>query len=249
MRETCVPPFDTAGRGDPGSRLSWGVNLDRNFSIGSIFDGFAGASTTCTSDVYAGPFELSEPETRTIQFLANTFPNIKFAADVDSTGGFVVWPAGAYKDSGRVALPGVGFATDALLSSDDEGDALGAEGVPRHRLRARSDRTGDRHPARLDGRQQRRRAVLQPWHPRAPAPVWRRHLLDHLDDLEHRNARRSTARLRERGTSSGPGMRGRALRSARIRPVVRPRHGCASHPRGPRFERLGGADLGRLHDG
>ncbi len=43
-------------------RNSWGVDLNRNFSVGSLFDGYSGASATCTGDTFAGPAELSEPE-------------------------------------------------------------------------------------------------------------------------------------------------------------------------------------------
>ena len=50
---------------DPANRNSWGVDLNRNFSVGSLFDGYNGASTSCTSDTYAGPAELSEPEAAT----------------------------------------------------------------------------------------------------------------------------------------------------------------------------------------
>ncbi len=58
------------GNNDPVSRNSWGVDLNRNFSVGSVFDGFVGASATnCNSDTFAGPFELSEPEVRNEQYI------------------------------------------------------------------------------------------------------------------------------------------------------------------------------------
>src|SRR5262249_46775444 len=46
--------------GDPTSRNGWGVDLNRNFSVGSIFDGYDGASSACNNEVYSGPSELSE---------------------------------------------------------------------------------------------------------------------------------------------------------------------------------------------
>ena len=49
---------------DPGRRDSWGVDLNRNYRVGSGFDGYDGASTSCTSDTYQGPAELSEPESQ-----------------------------------------------------------------------------------------------------------------------------------------------------------------------------------------
>ena len=36
------------GNNDPFARNSWGVDLNRNFSVGSFFDGFQGASNSCT---------------------------------------------------------------------------------------------------------------------------------------------------------------------------------------------------------
>ena len=46
---------------DPASRNAWGVDLNRNNTAGTIFDGYIGASYSCTSDVYAGRSEASEP--------------------------------------------------------------------------------------------------------------------------------------------------------------------------------------------
>ena len=37
------------------SRNSWGVDLNRNSEIGSIFDGYSGASSSCSSDTFSGP--------------------------------------------------------------------------------------------------------------------------------------------------------------------------------------------------
>src|SRR6185312_9351927 len=46
---------------DPGQRNSWGVDLNRNYRVGSGHDGYAGGSTNCVSGTYQGPEELSEP--------------------------------------------------------------------------------------------------------------------------------------------------------------------------------------------
>ena len=43
------------GNNDPYARNGWGVDLNRNFSVGSFFDGYQGASSSCTSDTFAGP--------------------------------------------------------------------------------------------------------------------------------------------------------------------------------------------------
>lgn len=90
---------------DPGYRNSWGVDLNRNHSVGSAFDGFIGASTTqCRSTTYAGPAENSEPEAKNIVWLADKFSNIKFAMNIHSYGGYFMWSPGAY-DANRTTLP------------------------------------------------------------------------------------------------------------------------------------------------
>ena len=44
------------------ARNAWGTDLNRNNTVGTIFDGYIGASYSCISDVYTGPGEASEPE-------------------------------------------------------------------------------------------------------------------------------------------------------------------------------------------
>ncbi|MBB4663336.1 M14 family zinc carboxypeptidase [Conexibacter arvalis] len=111
MRSHCAP----GGLTDPAARGQWGVAIDRNFTVGSLFDGFAGAATSCTSDLFSGPFEASEPETRNLLWLLSTFPNIRFAADVRASGGTVTWSPGAYASSGRVTLPRPPWLTQRYL--------------------------------------------------------------------------------------------------------------------------------------
>ncbi|WP_214107645.1 M14 family zinc carboxypeptidase [Acrocarpospora catenulata] len=101
-----------ANAADPANRNGWGVDLNRNFSVGSIFDGYSGASTSCTSDTFAGPAELSEPEARNEVWLTTQFPNIKFAMNTHSYGGYFMWPPGAYKSAGRELLPRVDYGTE-----------------------------------------------------------------------------------------------------------------------------------------
>ncbi|MFF0248491.1 M14 family zinc carboxypeptidase [Streptosporangium sandarakinum] len=106
-----------ANAADPARRNSWGVDLNRNFSVGSVFDGYSGASTTCTSDTFAGPAELSEPEAKNEVWLTQRYPNIKFAMNTHSYGGYFMWPPGAYKTAGRELLPRVDFGTENFFWS------------------------------------------------------------------------------------------------------------------------------------
>ena len=74
--------------------------------MGSVFDGFFGAtSTDCTNGNFAGIFEFSEPETRNESWVQTTFRNIKFINNIHSSGGYFMWPPGAYVENGRVPLP------------------------------------------------------------------------------------------------------------------------------------------------
>ena len=59
MKNYC--PITTAN-GGIGNRATWGVDLNRNNTVGTLFDGYDGASTSCTSEVFTGPEEASEAE-------------------------------------------------------------------------------------------------------------------------------------------------------------------------------------------
>ena len=74
-----------------------GVDLNRNNTIGTLFDGYDGADTSCTSDMFAGPFEKSEAEIRNEHWVVDTFSNIKFAINIHTHGGYFMWAPGAYK--------------------------------------------------------------------------------------------------------------------------------------------------------
>jgi Zinc carboxypeptidase/Chitobiase/beta-hexosaminidase C-terminal domain len=82
---------------DPASRTAWGVDLNRNNTVGTIFDEYIGASHSCTSEVYAGPSEASEPEIKNEHWVADTFTNIKFSNNIHSFGGYFMWAPGTYR--------------------------------------------------------------------------------------------------------------------------------------------------------
>jgi hypothetical protein len=90
---------------DPARHDEWGVDVNRNYNVGSMFDGYFGASDHCRSDVFAGPAELSEPESSNVTWLADTFTNIKFSMNLHSSGNYFMWSPGSYVLDGRVTLP------------------------------------------------------------------------------------------------------------------------------------------------
>ena len=89
----------------PAAATPWGVDLNRNNTVGTLFDGYDGASTSCTSETFTGPAEASEPEIKNEHWVADTFKGIKFANNIHTHGGYFMWAPGAYKDAGRVTLP------------------------------------------------------------------------------------------------------------------------------------------------
>jgi len=91
-------------RNDPNSRNRWGVDINRNYDVGSLFDGYSGASTRCDSSTFAGPAELSEPESRNVVWVVDTFDNIQFAMNMHSSGNYFMWAPGAYIVPGRISL-------------------------------------------------------------------------------------------------------------------------------------------------
>ena len=96
----------TGTQRDPRNADAWGVDVNRNYTVGSVFDGYVGATATnCLSGNFAGTAELSEPEAANVIELAKAHDNIRFAMNVHSYGGYFMWPPGAYAMPGRVTLP------------------------------------------------------------------------------------------------------------------------------------------------
>ena len=102
---------------DPNRRNAWGVDANRNYPDGSIFDGYSGASSSCTSDVFAGPAELSEQESRNVAWLPQQYRNIRFSMNIHSFGNYFMWSPGAYQVPGRTTLPRPSFGTEAFFWS------------------------------------------------------------------------------------------------------------------------------------
>jgi hypothetical protein len=109
----CNPDGTTGAM--PSSRNSWGVDINRNNSVGSFYDGYDGASSNCTSTTYAGPAEVSEPEMKNEHWVVDTYPNIKFANNIHSYGGYFMWAPGAYIVPGRITLPSPNIGIEAYF--------------------------------------------------------------------------------------------------------------------------------------
>lgn len=95
----------TGSARDPRLGDSWGVDVNRNYAVGSYFDGYVGGSGNCLSGTYSGTAELSEAESSNVVALAEAHPNIKFSLNVHSYGGYFMWSPGAYRAEGRITLP------------------------------------------------------------------------------------------------------------------------------------------------
>ena len=96
---------------DPGSRTAWGVDNNRNNTVGTLFDGYIGASFSCTGETYTGPSEASEPEIKNELWVADTFKNIRFSNNIHSFGGYFMWAPGAYlpnRDEGALVHANIG---------------------------------------------------------------------------------------------------------------------------------------------
>ena len=105
--------------------------MNRNFSVGSVFDGFQGAtSTDCTSGNFAGLVRVlraRDPQ-RVVGADARS-ANIKFANNIHSSGGLFMWPPGAYTPA-RVPLPYPPYGT---LNFFDQTAKQVLDGIKSHR--------------------------------------------------------------------------------------------------------------------
>ena len=107
----------TGTQRDPRNADSWGVDVNRNYTVGSVFDGFVGGSTNCLSGTFAGSAELSEAESSNVIDFAKAHSNIKFVMNVHSYGGYFMWPPGAYAMPGRVTLPRPSIEESAMFQA------------------------------------------------------------------------------------------------------------------------------------
>ncbi len=95
-RPSSLPGGVTQPFNDSAARNAWGTDPNRNNTFGTLIDGYIGASTSCVSEVFAGPFEASEPEIQNEFWVADTFKNIRFSNNIHSFGGYFMWAPGTY---------------------------------------------------------------------------------------------------------------------------------------------------------
>ncbi|GAB3737751.1 hypothetical protein GCM10027598_65390 [Amycolatopsis oliviviridis] len=71
---------------------SRGVDLNRNYDF--LFESGIGTSADPASEIYRGPQAFSEPETRDIRWLLDTFPHITAVLDLHSYSELILYPWG-----------------------------------------------------------------------------------------------------------------------------------------------------------
>lgn len=66
-----------------------GVDLNRNFDF--LWDSGIGTSSSPSSFTYKGQSAFSEPESRNVRYLLDTYPNIGYFVDIHSYGGLILY--------------------------------------------------------------------------------------------------------------------------------------------------------------
>ena len=188
--------------------------MNRNNTFGTIFDGYIGASYSCTSEVFAGPGEASEPEIKNELWVVDMFDNIKFSNNIHSFGGYFMWAPGTYLPD-RVVK---GDAVHANIENEKyffvAGDRI-LNRIKEHRntVILPLERTGPIADVLTWRQQQRRRALVQPRHDRVQFRDRSRLLREHV--AERRCYGRSDP---VSGSRTGTGWRRRPIsRSTRAR--------------------------------
>jgi murein tripeptide amidase MpaA len=102
-RKNRNPNMSTGG----GAR---GVDVNRNFDF--LWPSGIGTSTSPSSNVYRGPAAFSEPESRNIRHLFDTYPSIRYYVDVHSFGELLLYSWG--DDDNQSVTPAQNFANPAF---------------------------------------------------------------------------------------------------------------------------------------
>lgn len=106
-----------------GGGAHWGVDNNRNYGAYTLWDGYAGASTNCIAQTFAGPFDegpMSQPENQNLVWIADEHENITFSMNIHSWGDYFMWAPGAYIAEGRVPAPRPTLAEEAYFWAASE---------------------------------------------------------------------------------------------------------------------------------
>ena len=161
-RPNALPGGSAQPFNDSAARNAWGVDMNRNNTFGTLIDGYIGASPSCVSDVFAGPFEASEPEIRNEFWIADTFDNIKFSNNIHSFGGYFMWAPGTYlPDRGEGAAVHANIGVEKYFFEAGDQILNRIKEVRGTAILPGADRS-DRGRPLLGGGEQRRRALVQP---------------------------------------------------------------------------------------
>ena len=127
-----------------------GVDNNRDFSVGSYFDGYEGAddATNHTQTARARPTPARpssrEPEDQNEDWLLEQHPNIRFSMNIHTSGGYFMWSPASYKTrrprGAAVRVEGLAGGVLADRPQDGQADQAG----PRHGRAAGPHRPGDR---------------------------------------------------------------------------------------------------------
>ncbi|MEH6852254.1 M14 family metallopeptidase [Bacillus pseudomycoides] len=69
-----------------------GVDINRNFDF--LWNSGIGTSNDPAKEIYKGTVPFSEPETKNVKYLLDTYPNIQYYVDIHSHGGMILCPWG-----------------------------------------------------------------------------------------------------------------------------------------------------------
>ena len=187
----------------------------------------------CTSDVYAGPSEVSEAEIKNEHWVADTFSNIKFAINIHTYGGYFMWAPGAYKAASRETLPAPNIGIERYFF--DVADTILAR-IKEHRNTViEPERTGPiadvlYSAAGNSADDQYYRKGIISYSFEAGSRIFAVNQQTGeitRTDVGRRRLRGLPARLRDRGPARGVRVHRRQLRPARERAAVLARHDAA----------------------
>ena len=238
MTNHCAAP---RGISDPAARNAWGVDLNRNNGEYSLFDGYFGASTSCTSDVYAGPSRVLRAGDQERAVGRGHVPEHQVREQHPLLRRLLHVGAGLVQvDAGRVTAPGAEHRHREVLLRGRREDPRPHQGAPQHGHPARAHGP-DRRRALLGRRQLGGRPVVPQGHHLLLVRDRRRPLHLHPTTGTHADHDRLPALLRrawapaaaparcnanldQRGPRPGDGVRRRQLRHGRVRVRLRDGH-------------------------